>query len=44
MPEPVIERTEVVALLFAVYDIVHSLGRIELLLGEDDGQEETDES
>ena len=42
--EPVIERAEVVALLFNVSDIVTSLRRIELLLGEDDGEEEADGS
>ena len=42
MPEPVIERTEVVALLFNVNDIVSALERIERLLGEDDGEEEAD--
>jgi hypothetical protein len=41
--EPVIERAEVVALLFNVSDIVSALARIERLLGEDDGEEEADE-
>lgn len=41
-PEPVIERTEVVALLFNVSDMASSLDRIEQLLGEDDGEEEAD--
>jgi hypothetical protein len=43
VPEPVIERDEVVALLFNVSDIVAALERIEYLLGGDDGQEEADE-
>jgi hypothetical protein len=41
--EPVIEREEVVALLFNVSDIVSALKRIEQLLEEDDGEEEADE-
>jgi hypothetical protein len=40
--EPVIERDEVIALLFNVSDIVASLSRIERLLEEDDGEEEAD--
>jgi hypothetical protein len=44
MEEPLIERAEVVALLFNVSDIASSLARIERLLGEDDGEEETDGS
>ena len=40
---PVIEREEVVALLFNVSDVARSLERIELLFGGDDGEEETDE-
>jgi hypothetical protein len=40
--EPLIERAEVVALLFNVSDIVRSLNRIERLLEEDDGEEEAD--
>jgi hypothetical protein len=43
MPDPLIEREEIVALLFNVSDIVSSLERIERLLEEDDGEEETDE-
>lgn len=43
MPEPTIERVEVVALLFNVSDIAASLERIEQLLEEDDGEEEADE-
>jgi hypothetical protein len=43
MPEPVIERAEVVALLFNVSDIVSALERIERLLEEDDGEEEADD-
>jgi len=42
--EPVIERAEVVALLFNVSDIAASLEQIEQLLGEDDGEEEDDGS
>jgi hypothetical protein len=42
VPEPVIERTEVNALLFNVSDIVSALERIERLRGEDDGEEEAD--
>jgi hypothetical protein len=44
MAEPLIERSEVVALLFNVSDIAVTLTRIEALLGEDDGEEEADES
>jgi hypothetical protein len=44
MPEPLIERAEVVALLFNVSDIAVTLTKIERLLGEDDGEEEADES
>jgi hypothetical protein len=40
MPDQVIERAEVVALLSNVSDIVTALARIERLLGEDDGEEE----
>jgi len=43
MPDPLIEREEVVALLFNVSDIASALERIERLLEEDDGEEETDE-
>jgi hypothetical protein len=43
MSEPVIERSEVVALLFNVSDVVAALGRIEVLLKGDDEEEETDE-
>jgi hypothetical protein len=43
MTESVIEREEVVALLFNVSDIVSALERIERLLEEDDGEEEADE-
>lgn len=42
--EPIIERAEVVALLFNVSDIASSLEQIERLLGEDDGEEEDDGS
>jgi hypothetical protein len=41
--EPVIEREEVVALLFNVSDIASALERIERLLEGDDGEEEADE-
>lgn len=40
MAEPVIQRDEVVALLFDVADIAATLIRIERLLGGDDGEEE----
>jgi hypothetical protein len=43
MSSPPIERAEVVALLFNVSDIAVTLTNIERLLGEDDGEEETDE-
>ena len=43
MPEPAIERAEVVALLFNVSDIAVTLTNIERLLGGDDGEEEADE-
>jgi hypothetical protein len=43
MPDPLIERAEVVALLFNVSDIAAALERIERLLEEDDGEEEADE-
>jgi hypothetical protein len=43
MPDPVIERAEVAALLFNVSDIAVTLTNIERLLGEeDDGEEEAD--
>jgi hypothetical protein len=44
MPDPPIERAEVVALLFNVSDIAVALTNIERLLGKDDGEEEADES
>ena len=44
MAEPLIDRAEVVALLFNVSDIVTRLANIERLLEEDDGEEEVDES
>jgi hypothetical protein len=44
MEEPLIGRAEIVALLFNVSDIASSLARIEQLLGDDDGEEETDGS
>jgi hypothetical protein len=43
MPERLIEREEVVALLFNVGDIAVTLTNIERLLGGDDGEEEADE-
>ena len=45
MPNSLIERTEVVALLFNVSDIAVTLTNIERLLGEDEdgGEEEADE-
>jgi hypothetical protein len=45
MPDPLIERAEVVALLFNVSDIASALERIERLLEEDEsnGEEEADE-
>lgn len=43
MEEPLIERVEVVALLFAVSDINAMLLRIERLVQEDDGEAEEDE-
>jgi hypothetical protein len=42
MADPVIERDEVVSLLFNVSDVVALLTRIERLLGGDD-EEEADE-
>jgi hypothetical protein len=41
--DPLIERAEVIALLFNVSDIAVTLTKIERLLGEDDGEEEVDE-
>ncbi|HZT15268.1 MAG TPA: hypothetical protein VFA19_04920 [Gaiellaceae bacterium] len=38
--EQLVERAEVVALLFIVSDIAASLARIERMLGGDDGEEE----
>ena len=43
MPEPLLERAEVVALLFNVSDIAVTLTNIERLPGEADGEEEADE-
>jgi hypothetical protein len=43
MADTPIERAEVVALLFNVSDIAVTLANIERLLGEDDGEEATDE-
>ena len=43
MPDTPIERAEVVALLFNVSDIAVTLTNRERLLGEDDGEEATDE-
>jgi hypothetical protein len=42
--DTVINRGEAVGLLFNVSDIAQALARIEILLGGDDGEEETDES
>jgi len=42
--EPLIERQEVVALLFNVSDIAITLTSIERFLTEDDGEAEADES
>ena len=42
MPEPLIERDEIVALLFNVSDIAANLARIVALLEEDDEEEEGD--
>ena len=44
MADPLIEREEIVALLFNVSDIASALERIERLPEEDDGEEEADES
>ena len=41
--EPLIERDEVVALLFNVSDIAELLRRLVALVGGDDGEEEEDE-
>ena len=44
MPDPIIERAEVAALLFNVSDIALTLTNIERLLGEEEnGEEEADE-
>ena len=43
MDEELISRSEIVALPFGVHDIVDSLGRIEISLGGDHGEEEADE-
>jgi hypothetical protein len=44
VPDRLIERSEVVALLFNVSDIAATLSRIlRRLEGEDDGEEEADE-
>ena len=43
MADLLIERDEVVALLFNVSDIAVAVEKIRLLLGGDDGEEETDE-
>lgn len=43
MHDPPIERAEIVALLFNVSDISVTLANIERLLGEDDGEEATNE-
>jgi hypothetical protein len=41
--DPVIDREEVVALLFNVSDIAVTLMSIQRLLEDEDGEEETDE-
>jgi len=41
--DPLIERAEVVALLFNVSDIAESVWRIERILEEGDGEEENHE-
>jgi hypothetical protein len=43
MPDALIERAEVVALLFTVSDIAVTLTNIERPLGEDDGEEKIDQ-
>ncbi|MFL5911359.1 MAG: hypothetical protein ACJ768_12385 [Gaiellaceae bacterium] len=43
MTEPVIERSEVVALLFNVSDIAVALFRLLAMIGGDHGEEEDDE-
>jgi hypothetical protein len=43
MTDPVIDREEVVALLFNVSDIAVAVMKIEQLLGGEDGEEEVDE-
>jgi hypothetical protein len=43
MADPLIERSEVVALLFNVSDVAVTLTKIERLLGGEDGEEEADE-
>ena len=43
MDEELISRQEIVALLFRVSDIAETVLRIETLLEDDDGEEETDE-
>ena len=43
MAEPLIERAEIVALLFNVSDIANALANIQELLRGDDGEEEADE-
>jgi len=41
--EELIERDEIVGLLFTVSDISHTLLRIEVLLGDDDEEAEANE-
>ncbi len=43
MSEPLVERDEIVGLLFNVSDINATLVKIERLLGGDDGEAEEDE-
>jgi hypothetical protein len=41
--EPLIERSEIVALLFNLSDVAVNVGKIRELLEEDDDEEEADE-
>jgi hypothetical protein len=43
MPDPLIDRQEIVALLFNVSDIARHSANIEQLLREDHGEEEEDD-
>ena len=44
MADPLIERDEIVALLFNVSDIASTLDEIKRFLEDDNGEEEADES